>query len=159
MTTNITIGMHIPELDLSNFTIAETGKIDINKYFSQLGDITSTVKDDNIKKDLFNRYILFRLENIPEFAEAHNEWFNVVFDNTFKCEVGKTLRVGEFYTTQEAKKKIKELYNHEFAPFEFFNRTAKLTDLTKNGWFKYKYSTRIINGERVRGVWIIDCLF
>ncbi|RZL36732.1 MAG: hypothetical protein EOP00_29210 [Pedobacter sp.] len=145
------LGIDLPQLELSNFIIEDSNKFDINRYFRTLGDITVTIKDENTKTQIFHKYVTSRKERNPKFEKAYNDFFNSAFDTTFFCEVKKAFRIGEFYSTQEVKAKLKTLYNHEFAPDEFYSATPKMIDLKKNGWFETKYG----KFDGVNGIWIV----
>jgi len=148
-------GIDMPQLDLSNFIPTGSTKIDMNKYFQTLGDVTIKITDETIKAEIIHRYITQRRERNPKFDKAYNEFFCSIFDNTFQCEVKKAFKVANFYPTKDVKAKLKALYNHEFAPEEFYRKTPKMTDLIKNSWFDMMY---IKNEDGVNGILITDCL-
>lgn len=155
MNTQLTMGIDFPQLDLSNFISNETNRLDINKYFQTLGDITENIQDENVRNDIFHRYVNQRKERNQKFEQAYNNYFSFALDNTFNCQVRNTFLIGHFYTTKEVKTKLTELYNHEFAPLHYYKKAAKLVDLNKNDWFLTKYMK---NPFQENGILIIDCL-
>lgn len=84
MNTNITIGMELPQLDLSNFINSETGKLNALAYFTECYKIINNETDILLQRDIFDRYIVLRCENDPELDNAHLQLLKSVFEKLLK---------------------------------------------------------------------------